>query len=164
MKAADRLLGMGPLGEVHEGKSPWPPALPLDGQRHQRHRADSREQVCELCRGGLIRQIAYEQPAGWTPSAGGGLRTRTGFGDREGMAVELDSVQLLNSLLGLPIAHFNKAESPGMAGLTVPHNPDGHYASHPREQAAEFLLGSGGRKIADIDLLHHSPLANASRW
>src|SRR5687768_4644385 len=77
------------------------------------------------------------------------------------MAVEIYSVQLLNRLLRFPVAHFYKAEAFRAAGLTVPHNAHEPHTAYPLEQAAELVLCSGGREIANMDpLCHHSPLSN----
>ena len=79
------------------------------------------------------------------------------------MAVEIHSVQLLNRLLRFPIAHFDKAEALGAAGLTVPHNAHEPHTAYPLEQAAELVLGGGGREIANMDpLRHRSPLSTFS--
>ncbi len=99
-----------------------------------------------------------------TAAAAAATGALTRFVDREGAAVELGAVQLVNGVLSIGgAAHFDEAEAAGLTGHAVGHELSGDDLAVTREGLAELGLGGVVRKVADVESISHENHPNLTR-
>lgn len=92
------------------------------------------------------------------------LRTGTGDIDVQGTAIQISAVQSGDGVISLLIVgHFDEAEAPRTASVTVGQNAYTVHGSERFERIAEIVFSDAERKVANKDILQGKVLLDQYR-
>jgi hypothetical protein len=112
---------------------------------------------CSIYLPAAIAASAISVPA----AARSALRLRTGFVDVQRSAVEIFTVQPVDSGIAFGIhAHFDEGESPGLSGVAIRHDIDALNGAIGIEHGPQRIFGGAETEITYKNILHFFSFLN----